>query len=191
AWLKHPKSFMTLDNADHLLRRPADAAYAAQVIAAWADRYIPQPSATAEDEGSVRVSETGGGAFQQSVALGRHFLIADEPRAVGGLDSGASPYQLLLASLGACTAMTLRMYAARKGLPLERVSVELRHHRTHKKDGEAAAGEREARLECIERIIGLEGDLSDEVRLSLLDIAERCPVHRTLSGGVDVNSRLL
>ncbi|MDP9413113.1 MAG: bifunctional alpha/beta hydrolase/OsmC family protein [Pseudomonadota bacterium] len=190
-WAKHPKSFLTLDWADHLLSRREDAAYAAQAIAAWANRYVEPFSAEPESEAWARVMETGRGQFQQSIALGRHHLIADEPTEMGGLDSGPSPYQLLLAGLGACSAMTVRLYAKRKNLPLDRVSVDLKHSRAHQADSaNSAAGESRPMLERIERVVHLAGDLTEAERARLLEIAERCPVHRTLSEPVQIDTRL-
>jgi putative redox protein len=128
----------------------------------------------------VQVAETGAGTFQQSVAVGPHHLVADEPVAVGGRDTGPSPYDLLLAALGACTTMTLRLYARRKALPLEHVAVELRHSRVHAADNEAVCEGKPCALEQVERVITLEGTLTPEQRRRLLEIADKCPVHRTL-----------
>ncbi|MDP9412595.1 MAG: alpha/beta fold hydrolase [Pseudomonadota bacterium] len=190
-WAKHPKSFLTLDRADHLLKRREDAAYAGQAIAAWANRYLEPFSPEPESEAWARVMETGAGKFQQSVALGRHHLIADEPTKMGGLDSGPSPYQLLLAGLGACTAMTVRLYAKWKNIPLDRVSVDLRHSREHQADSATSAtGPSNPKLERIERVVHLEGTLTEAVRARLLEIAERCPVHRTLVEPVQIDTRL-
>lgn len=136
-------------------------------------------------EGMVEVSETGAGLFQQSVATGRHRFLADEPRKAGGLDSGPGPYDLLLAALGACTAMTIRLYAERKHLPLDHVSVRLAHERVHGKD---AQGEPMLHLERITRQIRLDGALSDEERASLMAVADRCPVHRTLTGQIEIHT---
>jgi putative redox protein len=137
----------------------------------------------------VVVTETGNCAFQQSVTMGAHHLIADEPVDVGGLDSGPSPYDLLLAALGACTAMTLRMYADRKGLPLDGVSVALRHAKIHAADCRTCETGR-GQIDRIERLITLEGVLEDNQRVKLLEIADKCPVHRTLTSEVDVRTRL-
>ena len=190
-WAKHPKSFLTLDQADHLLRRREDAAYAGRAIAAWANRYLDRFSPEPESEAWARVMETGAGQFQQSIALGKHHLIADEPTKMGGLDSGPSPYQLLLAGLGACSAMTIRLYAKWKNFPLDRVSVDLRHSRDHQADSATSAtGPSKPKLERIERIVHLEGDLSDDQRVRLLEIAERCPVHRTLTEPVEIDTKL-
>ncbi|MHA1570282.1 MAG: bifunctional alpha/beta hydrolase/OsmC family protein, partial [Alphaproteobacteria bacterium] len=136
---KHPKSFISLDDADHLLSRKEDARYAAEVLAAWANRYIdasPVEEAAGASEGDVIVAETGEGRFQQIITVGQHTLLADEPPSVGGGDSGLTPYDLLLAGLGACTNMTLRMYAARKKIPLERCVIRLRHKKIHGADCE-------------------------------------------------------
>jgi putative redox protein len=188
---RHPKSFVSLDTADHLLSRREDAMYAGRVIAAWASRWIPQPPPPAFDElpaaGEV-ITVTEGDAFRTEVAAGRHVAVADEPVAVGGADAGPSPYDLLLAALGSCTGMTLRAYAARKGWPLEEVSVRLRHGKVHGVDEEACEN-REARVDRMEREVTIEGALDDEQRARLLEIADRCPVHRTLSAGVVIETR--
>ena len=187
---RHPKSFVSLDRADHLLRRRADAEYAAEVIAAWAGRYLPAASTEASPpEGEVWVSEAETGRFAQSIRAGRHHWRGDEPAAVGGDDSGPTPYDLLLAALGTCTSMTLRMYADRKGIPLEGVSVRLRHEKIHARDCEECET-RSGRVDRIEREIQLAGDLSTELRQRLLEIADRCPVHRTLQSEVSIRSRL-
>lgn len=192
---KHPKSFISLDNADHLLTRPADARYAATVIAAWAARYLPEPAAADEAPsveplapGTVRVTETGTGHFQQSVEVGEHHLLADEPTANGGDDSGPNPYDFLLAGLGACTSMTIRMYARHKGLDLRSIQVELQHEKIHANDCEHC-DTREGRVDRVTRLIHLEGGLSEAERNRLLEIADRCPVHRTLHSAVDVQTR--
>lgn len=189
---RHPRSFVSLDDADHLLARRRDAVYAADVIAAWAARYLPEAAPPAPDDGSprsVQVDETGTGRYQQAVTVGPHRFTADEPVSVGGDDSGPSPYDLLLAALGACTSMTLRMYAERKKLPLDRVSVRLQHSKIHAADCascETAAG----MVDRIDRLITLEGDLDDTQRARLHEIADRCPVHRTLHSEVDIRTNL-
>lgn len=189
---RHPKSFVSLDDADHLLSRAGDAEYAAEVIAGWAARYLPaEPEAEAPEagEGEVVVAEGGDGRLAQVVRAGRHALAADEPVAAGGDDSGPTPYGLLLAALGACTSMTLRLYAERKGLPLERVSVRLRHEKVHARDCEECET-RSGRVDRIEREIALEGALDGDARARLLEIADKCPVHRTLHSEVRIESRL-
>ncbi len=188
---KHPKSFVSLAGADHLLSRKEDSTYVAHVIAAWAERYldVSMPMESVEpDPGSVTVSETGQGKFQQAIRAGRHTLIADEPMAQGGDDSGPTPYDLVLAGLGACTAMTLRLYADHKGLPLERVSVTLKHARIHAADCEDCET-KEGKIDRIERLLTLTGNLDDAQRKRLLEIADKCPVHRTLTSEIDIRSR--
>ena len=187
---KHPKSFVSLAGADHLLSRRSDAAYVANVIHAWAERYLeaPQPaSEVAGDAKTVVVRETGQGRFQQEITVGTHRFLADEPVEVGGLDSGAGPYDLLLAGLGACTAMTLRLYAERKALPLERVTVRLNHSRIHAADC-ADCETKDGMLDRIERAITLRGALDAEQRRLLLEIADKCPVHRTLTSEIDIRT---
>jgi putative redox protein len=186
---KHPKSFVSLDSADHLLTQKADAAYAAAVLAAWASRYLDAEPAPREAVPGVRVEEAGEGRFAQLVSVGRHRFRADEPAAVGGDDSGPGPYDLLLAGLGACTSMTVRMYAQRKGWPLERVTVDLKHDRIHAADC-ADCETREGRIDRIERVLTLEGKLDGAQRARLLEIADLCPVHRTLHAEVTVSTRL-
>jgi putative redox protein len=188
---KHPKSFVSLDPADHLLSRHDDALYAGHVIAAWAERYIQTKlqDLPAAPPGKILVRETREGKFTNQVIVGRHVIRADEPLAAGGLDSGLSPYDLLCAALGACTSITLRLYADLKGIPLERVSVELKHEKIHATDC-AECETREGRIDRIERLIGLEGTLDPEQRQKLLEIANKCPVHRTLHSEVAIPTRL-
>ncbi|MXN65687.1 alpha/beta fold hydrolase [Stappia sp. GBMRC 2046] len=188
---KHPKSFVSLDTADHLLSNQQDAAYAADVIAAWAGRYIELKDAAADagEEGVVEVRETGLGKFQAMVQAGPHRLLADEPVSVGGFASGPSPYEFLSAALGACTSMTLRMYADRKNLPLDRVSVEISHAKVHAQDCSDCAEDlqdRDGKIDRFERRIAFEGDLDADTRKRLLEIADKCPVHRTLEAGAAV-----
>jgi uncharacterized OsmC-like protein/fermentation-respiration switch protein FrsA (DUF1100 family) len=185
---KHPKSFVSLAGADHLLSRRSDAAYVANVIHAWAERYLDVPqAASVATHDAVVVRETRQGRFQQEITVGAHRFLADEPVEVGGLDSGPGPYDLLLAGLGACTAMTLRLYAERKALPLERVTVELNHSRIHATDCENCET-KEGMLDRIERAITLRGALDAEQRRRLLEIADKCPVHRTLTSEIDIRT---
>jgi uncharacterized OsmC-like protein/alpha/beta superfamily hydrolase len=190
----HPKSFVSLDGADHLLNREADARFAAGVIAAWASRYLPalakaQPADAGATEPGTVVVETGAAALAVQIGSGRHRWLADEPATLGGNDAGPSPYDLLVAALGACTAMTLRLYAAHKQWPLDKVRVALRHEKIHAADCEHCES-RDGRIDRIERTIELEGPLDDTQRHKLLEIADKCPVHRTLHGEVDVQTRL-
>ena len=138
--------------------------------------------------GTVTVSERGTGKFAQEIRAGRHVLYADEPLGTGD-DTGPNPYDLLLAGLGACTSMTLRMYADRKNIPLDHVSVELRHDRIHVEDCEPDAGVN-CRMERIDRVITLDGELSDDDRATLLAVADRCPVHRTLAADKQIVTTL-
>jgi uncharacterized OsmC-like protein/alpha-beta hydrolase superfamily lysophospholipase len=187
---KHPKSFVSLAGADHLLSKKSDAIYVANVIAAWAERYLDKPAEAVKAEsepGVVLVRETGGGKFQQEIVSGAHRLLADEPVAVGGLDSGLSPYNLLLAALGACTAMTLRLYAEHKKLPLERVTVRLTHNKIHATDCENCET-KDGMLDRIDRNITLEGALDADQRKRLLEIADKCPVHRTLESEIETRT---
>jgi uncharacterized OsmC-like protein/pimeloyl-ACP methyl ester carboxylesterase len=177
---KHPKSFVSLDSADHLLTRSTDSAYAAEVISAWATHYLGKaPPRSASEPGQVVVEETGEGDFQVEVLAGEVRFLADEPVEVGGMGSGPTPYDLLCAALGACTAMTVRMYARRKALPLRRVRVCVGHARTKGEDPP----------DGFLREVALEGDLTDEERSRLIEIAERCPVHASLKQGARVETQ--
>lgn len=174
----HPKSFISLDGADHMLSRPGDAIFLADVLAAWAVRYIevtePEPTSL------VEVRETGAGKFQQAVSIGRHTLLADEPESVGGGGTGPTPYDFLAIALGACTAMTLRMYADRKGLDLGRVSVTVDHAKVHAEDCAECSEGSSGRIDRFERIISIDGTVAPELQDKLIEIAGKCPVHRTL-----------
>ncbi|WP_341366373.1 bifunctional alpha/beta hydrolase/OsmC family protein [Yoonia sp. BS5-3] len=186
---KHPKSFVTLDDADHLVSRPSDAEYAADVIAAWSKRYLklPEPSkAPSAPEGVMRVTEADPNGFLQDVQSGPHHVLADEPAAFGGTNKGLTPYGFVSAGLGACTSMTIRMYARRKGWPLTGVSVDI----THAKEHAADAADPGAKVDHFERIIKLTGDLSDDQRERLLEIADKCPVHRTIERSSTVTTTL-
>jgi len=190
---RHPKSFVSLAGADHLLSDRRDSAYAADVIGAWASRYLdPAVSETAADLGetprNVVVQETRSGKFQQTVSIGPHQLLADEPVAAGGEDSGPGPYDLVLAGLGACTSMTMRLYADRKPLPLERVTVTLRHSKIHAQDC-AECETKEGMLDQIDRVIAMDGALDTEQRKKLMEIADKCPVHRTLTSEIHIVTR--
>ncbi len=192
---KHPKSFVSLDNADHLLSKRADAVYVAEVIAAWAGRYIASnamakaamPKAIA---GSVGVGETGTGKYTNTVITGSgHALTADEPTSVGGDDTGPTPYDLLLAAVGACKSMTMRMYAERKGYKLDHAEVRLTHEKIHADDCEACETET-GKVDQIKADITITGDLSDDERQKIFEIAERCPVHKTITGEIVIEAAL-
>ncbi len=180
-----PKSYLSLDGADHLLSRAEDSEYVGAVIAAWATRFLETPATTAAEKlprGQV-VVRTGRSRYHTEVLAGGHTIVADEPEDVGGTDTGPTPFELLQAALGACTTITLRMYADRKEWPLEEIAVRLRRRKL--KPAEAPAAEQgHQRLEEISQILELNGRLDEEQRARLFDIAHRCPVHRALEAGV-------
>jgi uncharacterized OsmC-like protein/fermentation-respiration switch protein FrsA (DUF1100 family) len=190
---KHPKSFVSLAGGDHLLSQRRDSTYVADVIAAWASRYIEpaapeKPVDLSEAPRNVVVRETRNSKLQQTVSVGPHRLLADEPVAAGGEDSGPGPYDFLLAALGACKSMTMRLYADRKSLPLERATVTLHHSKIHAQDC-AECETREGILDQIDVAIGLEGALDAEQRKRILEIADKCPVHRTLTSEIRIVTR--
>jgi putative redox protein len=188
---KHPKSFISLAGADHLLRKPSDAIYVAHVVAAWAERYLELEADVTPDEtsapGTVVVRETRMGNLQNQVIAGSHQFLADEPVSVGGMDSGPGPYDLLLAALGACTAMTVRLYADRKQWPLKRTTVRLKHGRIYAQDC-AECETKEGKIDHIDRVITFEGELDAEQHQRLMEIADKCPVHHTLTSEVIIKS---
>jgi len=187
---KHPKSFVTLDDADHLLTRAEDAEYAADVIASWSSRYLdlkrPAPP-IGTPEGILRVSEADAKGFLQDIQSGPHHILADEPAAYGGTNKGLTPYGFLSAGLGACTSMTIRMYARRKGWPLDHVSVDVAHNKVH---GQDAGAETNMKIDSFTRTITLNGNLDETQRARLLEIADRCPVHQTLERSNHIVTKL-
>ncbi len=189
---RHPKSFVSLDDADHLLSRPEDARYAGSLIAAWADKYISKTQTDSAlgqaSNGQVQASIGPRGYTTDIVASG-HRLIADEPAAVGGAEMGPTPYDYLLVALGACTAMTLRMYADRKKWPLSGVAVDLKHRKIHADDCREC-DTTQGYVERIDRELKLVGELSADQQKRLIEIADRCPVHRTLGSEINVATRL-
>ncbi|MEX0312064.1 MAG: alpha/beta fold hydrolase [Tateyamaria sp.] len=178
---KHPKSFVTLDDADHLITKADHAEYAADIIATWARKYLelkPPAPPIGAPEGVVRSAEADPNGFLQDITHGtRHHILADEPRAYGGTNQGLSPYGLLSAGLAACTSMTIRMYARRKDWPLDHVHVDVSHNKVHAQDAGTGTGDQ---VDEWKRRITLMGNLDDAQRQRLLEIADKCPVHRTL-----------
>ncbi len=189
---RHPKSFISLDKADHLLTRREDSQYTGLVLAAWAKKYLDtsgKKSAMPEPGDNLVTAYTGKAGFRTEIIANGHRLVADEPIAVGGADSGPTPYDLLAAALGACTGMTLRMYADRKKLDLEAAVVRVRHSKIHVENCQDCE-DPGSRIDYIEREIDLQGNLDGPTRQRMLEIADRCPVHRTLESRSRIVSRL-
>ena len=189
---RHPKSFITLDRADHLLSRKEDALYAGALIAAWSRRYLDQPAtrkAPSLELDNRVTARTGSTGFFTELFANGHALIADEPKSYGGTERGPSPYEYLLAGLGACTSMTVQMYARHKKWPLEDAVVRLSHNKIHAKDC-SDCETTEGKIDKIDRELELIGDLNEEQRERLLEIADRCPVHKTLHGEIKVKTEL-
>jgi uncharacterized OsmC-like protein/alpha/beta superfamily hydrolase len=203
-YARHPRSFVSLDQADHLLLEEGDSRYVGTVIGSWASRYMELASQAPDPEEEVPIPDervvvrTPSEGFRTDVWADGHYLVADEPRSLGGTEEGPTPYDLLAAGLGACTSMTLQMYARRKGWPLDEARAIIRHRKRHASDDEVAtaedgggAGNGDPRLDRMERELQLIGDLNPEQRERLVEIANRCPVHRTLEAGVAVGTTLI
>jgi len=189
---RHPKSFISLDKADHLLSNREDSLYVGSVLAAWASKYLKiserkyiQP----ELSDNRIIARTGMTGFRTEIVAGGHSLVADEPISAGGANSGPTPYDLLVSALGACTGMTLRMYADRKKLPLDSIIVRLKHDKIHAEDCQDCEDPR-SKIDFIEREIELNGDLDQPTRQKILEIANRCPVHKTLESRSRISSKL-
>ncbi len=190
---KHPKSFVSLDSADHLLSLEEDSRYVGRLLASWATRYLPESGALAvappESVDGAVVARTFIDGFRTRVVVGKHSLLADEPLSAGGTDRGPTPYDLLAAALATCTSMTLKMYASFKGLHLRSATVEVRHGKVHAADC-ADCDRKDGKIDEFQRVITLDGDLTEDQRQRMLEIADRCPVHKTLHGEIKVRSSL-
>jgi len=189
---KHPKSFVSLDDADHLLSRKEDSQYVADTLAAWAGRYLQLGSGEKKiqhslGDGEVFVTEENN-KFLRGLYTQYHKILADEPQSVGGSDIGPDPYELLLMSLGACTSMTLRMYANRKKWDIENIQVKLKHQRVHSDDCDKPGG-KDCYASVMERSISYEGELTPQEHNRFLEIADKCPVHKTLEGKINIDTK--
>lgn len=188
---RHPKSFISLDDADHLLTRPSDATYVGHVLAAWAERYVePIQPIEPETPTAQLAARTPAEGYRTELQAGRHRFVADEPKSVGGTDAGPTPYDYLAAALGSCTTMTLRMYADRKGWPLEEAIAYVEHETIHAEDCAHCETEK-GRISRLTRRVKVIGDLDEKQRARLLEIANRCPVRRTLASEIDIQSELV
>ncbi len=182
----HPKSFLSLDGADHLLSNTADSLYVGQMIAAWAERYIDtEEAADLKTTHQVLVHSDVESGYTLDIQAGKHTFKADEPESIGGNDFGPTPYDLLLASLGACTAITMRMYANRKGWPVEDIEIHLNHNKEHLQDCEDCESS-DAKIDVIERYIEIKGDVDEKQRKRMMQIADKCPVHKTVHSEIRV-----
>ncbi|MGO8942310.1 MAG: alpha/beta fold hydrolase [Syntrophobacteraceae bacterium] len=189
---RHPKSFISLDKADHLLSNREDSLYVGSVLAAWASKYLmisERKNIQPELSDKRIIARTGMTGFRTEIIASGHSLVADEPISAGGANSGPTPYDLLVSALGACTGMTIRMYADRKKLPLDSIIVRLRHDKIHAEDCQDCEDPR-SKIDFIEREIELNGDLDQPTRQKILEIANRCPVHKTLESRSRISSKL-
>ena len=187
----HPKSYISLDGADHLLSRKEDSLYVGDMIASWAARYIDlstKPDDLTTDHQVVVRNEQEHGFFSEIMASG-HYLTADEPKSIGGTNLAGTPYDLLIASLGACTAITIRMYAKHKGIDLQEVKVHMTREKRHAPDAENT-DDPKGKIEFIDLDLELHGNLTEEERQGILRIAHKCPVHKTLLNGLTINTNL-
>ncbi|MEE9118507.1 MAG: bifunctional alpha/beta hydrolase/OsmC family protein [Calditrichia bacterium] len=186
---RHPKSFVSLDNADHLLSNREDSLYIGGVIAQWAQRYINIPDEKKpETELQVVASLPDSEKFTTQIKAGKHFLVADEPESIGGNNFGPSPYELVSSALAACTAMTIRMYADRKEWPIEEVNVHIKHSKIHADDCNTCESSNASKIDKFLRVIEIKGDLDASQRKRLMEIADKCPVHRSLHSEIQIES---
>ncbi len=187
---RHPKSFISLDGADHLLTNKSDSKYAGEVIAAWALRYLEVPEKEKISSNHQVMANLGSEGFTTQIKAGDHFITADEPESIGGSNFGPTPYDLLSASLAACTSMTIQMYARRKRWPLEDVETHVNHDKEHADDC-SNCERNSSKIDIFKREIVLEGDLNSKQQEKLLEIANKCPVHRTLHNDIKITTKLL
>lgn len=182
---QHPKSFVSLDDADHLLLKREDADYVANVISAWCSRYIDTESKEAQKipQGEVELKESMKTLFHQTIRVGKHILIADEPESMGGRDEGPAPFDFILAGLAACSSMTMRLYAKRKNIPLGRITVRLSHTQEQQENGK--------KTHVIKREISFDALADDAMQQRMIEIANRCPVHRMLEGHAQIQTRYI
>lgn len=185
---RHPKSFITLDGADHFLSKEADSLYVGNVISAWVQRYLDLKQPAGLRTHMEVVTRTRQGGFTTEIRAGNHSLLADEPKSYGGADLGPNPYDLLNAALGACTSMTLQVYAGRKKWPLKEAIVHLKHDRVYAEDC-AVCEEKPRKLDQLSREVELKGDLNEEQRKRLMEIADKCPVHKTLMSDISISTK--
>lgn len=189
--VRHPKSFVSLDGADHLLSNPKDATYTGEIIGKWSKRYLEMPGAIAlETEKEVVASLDSADGFTTQLKVGSHYITADEPVSYGGNNFGPSPYELVSAGLSACTAMTIQMYAKRKKWPLENVEVHTSYQKLHADDCQNCDSS-EAKIDTFQRAIKLTGSLDDKQIARIMEIADKCPVHRTLKSEIKIDTTLL
>ena len=188
---KHPKSFVSLDKADHLLSREEDSRYAGRVLAAWASRYLADRDDRSELDAATGevIAHTKISGFATEIRVGHHVLLADEPASAGGTDAGPSPYDLLAAALASCTTMTLKMYASHKKLDMRSAMVSVTHGRVHADDC-VDCQQQDGRIHEFRRELSLDGDLSDAQKQRMLEIADRCPVHKTLHNEIKIRTQL-
>ena len=187
----HPKSFISLDGADHLLSKRADSTYAGNMIAAWVEKYLSTNEKKPKLKSQSKVVvQTDDESFTTQIKAGNHHFLADEPEDVGGNDLGPTPYDLLSSSLGACTSMTLHMYAKRKNWDLQEVKVHVEHNKDHAQDCETCE-KSSAKIDYFNRKIEMIGDLDDNQKQRLMEIADKCPVHKTLHSDVKVITELI
>ena len=188
---RHPKSFVSLDGADHLLMNKKDSIYAGDIISGWAKRYVDLPDQEKlRTNHQVVASLDKEDGFTTAMKVGTHFMTADEPISFGGNDFGPSPYELVSAGLSACTAMTVQMYAKRKNWPLENIEVHTSYGKDHAVDCEDCEAD-SAKIDTFKREIKFIGNLDEKQKERMLQIADKCPVHRTLHSGTQIITKLI